>query len=281
MPSAIVTGASRGIGRAIAICLGEQGYTVFVTGRSRTEGPIPGTIDKTAQEVTAAGGTGVAVACDHADDEQVAALFERVAAAGNGLDVLVNNLFPTTDVADYENVPFYEQPLANIDGIVATGLRTHFVSSWHAVPLMRERGRGLIVNISSAAAIYTVVSPVYCVAKAGLDKFTVDASRDLKGLGIAMVSLWPGPLVGTEMVQQRPMPAFSSTITESPFVTGRAVAVLASDPNIMRRSGRVLVATDVLAATGLTDIDGTLPPYPFDDAQMQQQLLKRLPTRLG
>jgi NAD(P)-dependent dehydrogenase (short-subunit alcohol dehydrogenase family) len=279
MRAAIVTGASRGIGRAVALSLGEMGYTVYVTGRTQTPGAIPGTVGQTAQEVTDAGGHGVAMACDHHDDDAVAAVFQRIASDGVELDLVVNNVFATASEVALGDLPFYDQPASAIDDMLSIGLRAHYLASWHGVQLMRARGRGLIVNVSSAGAVYSVVSPSYCMAKAGLDKFTVDAAKDLKPIGIAMVSLWPGPLVGTEFVQAHP-PTNLGEITESPFVTGRAVAALTNDPDIMRYTGRVLVAADVVAAKGLTDIDGSTPAYPFDQDQIQRQLLRRSPLRL-
>jgi NAD(P)-dependent dehydrogenase (short-subunit alcohol dehydrogenase family) len=277
---AVVTGASRGIGRAIAISLGELGFTVYVTGRTRHPGPVPGTIDRTADEVTAAGGTGVAVACDHHDDDAVGALFARVAGDGVPLRVLVNNVFPTDAVAELGDRPFFEQPVGAVDEMLAVGLRTHYVATWHAVPLLQAGGGGLVVNISSAGAAYSVLSPAYCMAKAGLDKFTVDAALQLKPSGIAVVSVWPGPLVGTERVEAE-TPERVGEVTESPFVTGRAVAALAGDDGVLRLTGRVLVAADVAAAYGVVDVDGATPAFPFDQDQIRRQLLRRSPLRLA
>jgi NAD(P)-dependent dehydrogenase (short-subunit alcohol dehydrogenase family) len=278
--SAVVTGASRGIGRAIAISLGELGFTVYVTGRTRRPGRVPGTIDRTAEEVTAAGGAGIAVECDHGDGEQIEALFARVAAGDAPLGVLVNNVFPTDTMDELDERPFFEQPLAAADTMLSVGLRAHYAASWHAVPLLRAGGSGLVVNITSAGAAYSVLSPAYCMTKAGLDKFTVDGARQLKPFAVAMVSMWPGPLVGTEHVQVD-APERAAEITESPFLTGRAVAALAADPDVLRLTGRVLVAADVAAAYGRPDLDGTSPPYPFDDAQISRQLLRRSPLRLS
>jgi NAD(P)-dependent dehydrogenase (short-subunit alcohol dehydrogenase family) len=275
---AIVTGASRGIGRACAISLGERGFTVYVTGRGRADPTLPGTIERTAAEVTAAGGTGVAVACDHRDDGQVEALFALVAAAGDGLDLLVNNVFATDAEAALDDQPFFELPVTAIDDMLDVGLRAHYVAAWHAAGAMRDGGGGLIVNVSSAGAVYGVISPAYGIAKAGLDKFTVDAARQLAPAGITLVSLWPGPLVGTEMVERNP-PDWAA-VTESPFLTGRAVAALATDQDVRRFNGRVLVSADVAAAYGFTDADGTLPAYPFDDPQIARQLLRRAPLRI-
>jgi dehydrogenase/reductase SDR family member 1 len=278
MPVAIVTGASRGIGRATAITLGEHGFTVYVTGRSRVAGRVPGTIDRTADEVTAAGGTGVAVPCDHRDDGQVAALFATVAEASDRLDLLVNNVFPTDAEAALGGRPFFEQPIEALDALLGVGLRAHYVAAWYAAQLMCPARRGLIVNISSAGAVYPVITPAYCMVKAALDKFTADASRELAPAGVTMISLWPGPLVGTELVAIDP-PDWGE-VSETPFLTGRAVAALAADPDVGRLAGRVLVSADVAAAHGLTDADGRRPPYPFDDPQIARQLQRRAPLHL-
>jgi dehydrogenase/reductase SDR family protein 1 len=276
--TAIVTGASRGIGRAIAIALGEIGSTVYVTGR--THGTGAQTIDSTADDVSVAGGVGVAVACDHHDDAQLGALFHRVREEQGRLDVLVNNVFPTQTELAIGDQPFFDQPLESVDDFLSVGLGTHYKATWHAAQLMRHQRNGLVVNVSSAGAVYSVLSPSYGIAKAGLDKFTMDAARHLRPVDVAVVSLWPGPLVGTETVRER-LPERAHEVTESPVLTGRVVAALAQDPSVLRLTGRILVTTDVGAAYALVDGDGALPPYPFDDAQIARQLLRRAPLRLG
>lgn len=253
--TAVVTGASRGIGRAIAVSLGESGWTVHVTGRSAT-------VDDAAAEVDAAGGRGVPVRCDHADDAQVAALFEQVDAGGAPLDLLVNNAFPTGAVDPLDETPFFEQPVTTIDALLPVGFRAHYVATWHAARRMVAAGHGTIVNISAASAVYSVLSPAYSVTKAALDKFTVDAARQLRGTGVTILSLWPGPWVATERVP------FDDA--ESPFVTGRAVAALAADPEVAQLHGRIVAAADVAGG-----------PYPFDDDQIRRQLLRRAPFRLA
>jgi dehydrogenase/reductase SDR family member 1 len=278
--TAIVTGASRGIGRATAISLGERGYRVYVTGRTRTAGVLPGTIGRTAEEVTAAGGTGVAVACDHADADAVTALFVEVADEVGSLDVLVNNVFPTDVVESAGDVPFFDQPLETIDAMLGVGVRTHYAATWHAVPLLRRAGGGLVVNITSAGAAYTVLSPSYTMAKAALDKFTVDAAKPLSALGVTIVSVWPGPMVATEAVLANPSRQMWD-ITETPFLTGRAIAHLAADPDVGRLSGRVLVSADIAKAYGFADLDDASPAFPFDEPQVRRQLLKRAPYRLA
>lgn len=279
MAVAVVTGASRGIGRATAISLGERGYTVYLTGRSRGNDPGARTIDTTAGDVDDAGGRGIPVRCDHRDDRQIAALFAAVREAGEGCDLVVNNVFATDTEFGLAEQNFFDVPPGAVDDMLTVGVRAHYVASWHAVKLMRAQQRGLIVNISSAGAVYPAISPAYCIAKAALDKFTLDAALQLKPLGIGMLSLWPGPLVGTELALA--LHRDGAAITETPFLTGRAVAWLAGHPDVMRFSGRVLVAADVAAAADLPDADGARPAYPFDDAQIARQLLRRVPLRLA
>lgn len=152
---AIVTGASRGIGRGAALGLGEAGWTVYLTGRtvSENDSDRPGTLPRTAREVTELGGEGVAVRCDHRQDVEVEAVFERVMREHGHLDLLVNNATAyTTDVGPPEDRPFWELPIDVWDQMHAVGLRSHYVASIYAARRMVEAGRGLIVNISSSGA---------------------------------------------------------------------------------------------------------------------------------
>jgi len=150
---AIVTGASRGIGKGCAIELGAAGATVYVTGRTVEEGahPLPGTVAATAQEVDAAGGRGIAVPCDHRDDDAVRALFARVASEQGRLDVLVNNAFLIPKELT-SGKPFWKVPLSNWDDMIDVGTRSAYVASALAAEAMVTQGRGLIVNISSSGA---------------------------------------------------------------------------------------------------------------------------------
>jgi dehydrogenase/reductase SDR family protein 1 len=280
MATALVTGASRGIGRGIAISLGEAGHTVYVTGRSTGPADRAETVDRTAGEVTRAGGVGIAVVCDHHDDQQLAALFEQIETDSGALDLLVNNVFSSPALRSFGDDPFFDQPVEIIDEMLSVGLRTHYVATWKAVQLMRKQTSGLVVNISSAGAAYSVLSPSYCIAKAGLDKFTVDGAKQLKPLNITMVSLWPGPLVDTEFVRQT-NPDAAEEVTESPFLTGRAVAALFHDPEVARLTGRELVSADLAEFYDFTDADEHVRPYPFDDQQTQRQLLRRAPLRVA
>ena len=266
---AVVTGASRGIGKGIAQELGAAGATVYVTGRTVASGqhPLPGTVGATAEEVGKLGGQGIAVACDHRDDAAVASLFERVADEQRGrLDVLVNNAFLIPKELT-SGKPFWECPLSNWDDMVGVGTRSAYVASWHAAKLMAPRQRGLVANVSSSGAQEYAWHVAYGVGKCALDRFTADAAHELRKHGVAVVSLWPG-LVLTERLEgaaKAGIPGLDFSRAESPRFTGRAVAALAADPDALRWSGRALAARELADAYGFTDVDGRLPAGPLHD----------------
>ena len=256
---AIVTGASRGVGKGIALGLGEAGATVYVTGRSVERGAHPGTIGETADEVTALGGTGVAVACDHAIDEQVEALFARVLAERGQLDVLVNNAFAIPEGKVI--APFWELPLDQWDTMHRVGLRSHYVASIFAAKAMIPRKTGLIVNVSSFGAKIYAVNVAYGVGKAGVDRLSRDTGRELRPHGVCVVSLWPG-IVKTERLLLEPdRIGFDPNVphAESPQLSGRAVAALAADEERMQRTGQSLVVAELAAEYRFTDLDGKQP----------------------
>lgn len=269
---AVVTGASRGIGKGAALELGALGATVYVTGRVAGGAPLPGSVAETAEQVTELGGTGVAVPCDHHDDEQVAALFERVSTDHGRLDVLVNNVFPAFELAPWLGKRFWELPVRAWDEIVGVGTRAHYVASVHAVPLLQAAGGGLIVNISSSGAVQYAHNVVYGVGKAALDRMTADVAHELAPLDIAVVSVWPS-LVRTEMVEAGAtrtddgrlvlgLPGegeFDLSGAQSPRFVGRAVAALATDPEVADRSGQAFPVSALAEAYGFTEDDGSRP----------------------
>jgi NAD(P)-dependent dehydrogenase (short-subunit alcohol dehydrogenase family) len=266
--TAVVTGASRGVGKGVALELGAAGATVYVTGRSTSTGPLPGTVGETADEVTALGGTGVAVPCDHHGDSQVEAVFARVREERGSLDVLVNNVFSAPDLAVWANRPFWELPVAVWDELVGVGARSHYVASVFAAPLLFAAGGGLIVNVSSSAAAAYQQNTVYGVGKAAVDKMTADLALELRPHGVAVVSVWPG-LVRTELLalaaEDGAAPEipgagpFDIGAAESPRFVGRGVTALAADPAVLTYSGGVETTPDLAARYGFTDVDGTLP----------------------
>jgi NAD(P)-dependent dehydrogenase (short-subunit alcohol dehydrogenase family) len=263
---ALVTGASRGVGRGIAVGLGEAGATVYLTGRTVQPGASPGglggTLDEAAAAVTAAGGEGIPVACDHQDDEQVRALFARIAAERGRLDVLVNNVWGGYEHF-YDGTRFWEEqgfwtvPIARWDKSFDAGVRAHYVASALAAPLMIAGGAGLIVNISFFAAQRDDRGVIYGVAKAADDRMAACMAHELRPHNVAAVSLYPG-LVRTESVLAA-AEHFDMRNSESPAFIGRAVAALAADPHIMAKSGQVLVAAQVALDYGYADVDGKQP----------------------
>ena len=262
---AIVTGASRGVGKGIALGLAEAGATIYITGRTTAESiatagapeGLPGSIDQTAEELRALGGVAIPVRCDHADDEQVAALFQRVHAEQGRLDILVNNAFAIPE--GRITGPFWELPVSQWDVMHRVGLRSHYVAAVHAAQTMVPARRGLIVNVSSFGAKIYAVSVAYGVGKAGVDRMSRDMARELRPHGVSAVSLWPGIVRTERLLQQPDRLAFDPTNGESPTFSGRAVAHLAADPQILARSGESLVVAELAAHYDFTDLAGNRP----------------------
>jgi len=272
---AVVTGASRGAGRGIALVLGEAGATVYVTGRSvaggRTVDDLPGTIDDTAAEVDARGGVGIPVRTDHTADAEVAALFTRVQREQGRLDLLVNNAWGGYEGDDdsFER-PFWEQPLWRWDRMLAAGVRSSLVASYHATPLMLPRRHGLIVNVSLDVGPddweldrHGQINVFYDTAKTAINRLAFGIAHNLRPYGIAAVALAPG-WMRTEAVMRDKPPHTRPTgahlaQTQSVEYVGRAVAALAADPDILNTSGRVLRVSELAHAYGFTDIDGRQP----------------------
>jgi NAD(P)-dependent dehydrogenase (short-subunit alcohol dehydrogenase family) len=266
MTTAVVTGASRGVGKGIAVALGAAGFEVYVTARSTgdsvTHPVVGGTVEQTARAVDEAGGRGVPVVCDHTDDDQVAALFERVRADSGRLDVLVNNVwggysaFHEDRYADMQG-PFWEQPLRVWDDMFAAGVRAHYAATVLAVPLLRPGA--LVVTVSFFPGSYPDGDDqvAYAVAKAADDRMTAVMAEQLRPRGITAVALYPG-LVRTEGVL-RSGDFFDLSNSESPQFAGRAIAALAADPQVARHTGRCLVAAELAAEYGFTDVDGRTP----------------------
>jgi dehydrogenase/reductase SDR family protein 1 len=269
---ALVTGASRGVGKGIALGLGEAGAVVHVTGRTTIPGSgrLPGSIGETAEEVILLGGKGIAIACDHRDDEQVEAVFRQIQAEQGRIDILVNNVW-----GGYENMvengeytwerPFWQQPLWRWDAMFAAGVRAHFTASRLAAPVMVAQHSGLIVNISYWAGQKHMGNALYGVAKAATDRLAADMAYELREHNVAAVALYPG-LVRTEGVMAAAQ-FFDLSNSESPQFIGRAVAALAADPNVMKKSGQVLVAAALALEYGFTDVDGKQPrPLTYQEA---------------
>jgi len=263
---ALVTGASRGVGKGVALGLGEARATVYLTGRTLQEGTgvdgLPGTIYQTAQEVERLGGQAIPIPCDHRDDPQVDALFGRIMREHGRLDLLVNNVWGgyehlIVDDQYVDNLPFWKQPIERWDSMFAAGVRAHYVASVLAAKRMTEQRSGLIVTISYWAAQKFLGSPAYGAAKAADDKLIRDMAHQLRDYHVAAVSLYPG-LVRTENVL-RFAEYLDLSNSESPQFVGRAVAALAGDPQIMAKTGEVLVVAALAHEYGFVDVDGTTP----------------------
>ncbi|MFD7847739.1 SDR family NAD(P)-dependent oxidoreductase [Nocardia sp. NPDC059764] len=267
---AVVTGASRGIGKGIALELGAAGATVYVTGRTVTAGHLPGTVSATAAEIDALGGHGVAVVCDHRDDAAVEKLFAQIRDEQGRLDVLVNNVYNSPASARWIGRKFWEVPPKAWDEGFDIGVRSHYVASVFAAPLLIE-SRGLIVSVSSPGAVRHMHNAVYGVGKTAVDRLTADMAHDLEGTGTTAVSIWPG-IVNTELLQMVPADAqgrrlvtlpgegtFDLDQAETPHFAGRAVTALAADPDRLARTGKAWKVADLAEAYGFTDIDGRVP----------------------
>jgi dehydrogenase/reductase SDR family protein 1 len=251
---AIVTGASRGIGRGIANALGEAGAAVYVTGRTTGARDQAGTVDRTAAEVSRRGGKGIPVACDHADDEQINALFDKVLAESGRIDLLVNNAFATGG-ARGESLyrPFWELDQSVWDQMIGIGLRGAYVASAIAARTMVKQKSGLIVNISSFGAVRYHFNLPYHIGKTGADRMAKDMGYELRRHGVAALSFWPG-LVLTDSVQAASgFPEDERRKAETPLYVGRLIAALAADPDILLKSGMAWAGFELAREYGIAD----------------------------
>lgn len=260
---AVVTGASRGIGKGIALALAEQGATVYITGRTVREGDyyLPGTVGGTAAECDARGGKGIAAPCDHADDAAVAALFDRVRAEQGRLDILVNNAFQLSDDL-LEPKGFWEKPLSNLE-MWDIGVRSNFVAAWHAARIMAPQGSGLMISISGYAAVTYTYGVLFGTSKTAVGRMTRDMAIELKPHGVAAITLWQG-LTLTEKAKDnlaKMADKMTSSITNQKGSSvehpGRVIVALATDPDVMKRSGGEFITAELADEYGVLDIDGT------------------------
>ena len=253
---AIVTGGTRGVGRGVARELARQGARVFITGRSAPDH------ERLEERITV-------IRCDHRVDTQVDAAFNLILRETSAVDILVNNVW-----GGYEGMvedgdftwpkPFWDQPLGRWDAMFSAGVRAHYQASQLTAPAMIARQRGLIVNISFWAARKHIGNVAYGVSKAATDKMTADMATELKPHGVSVISLYPG-LVRTERIMEAAK-FLDLTNSESPEFIGRAIAALASDPDVLRHTGKMLVAAELAKEYGFTDIDGKSPrPLRLDD----------------
>ena len=257
---AVVTGSSRGIGRGTAIALGEQGATVYVTGRTTGDGEL--TIDTTARLVDAAGGRGVPVRTDHGVDAEIAALFERVGDDQGRLDILVNNVYRIPDPPAWGG-GFWDHPISIWDDQVGIGLRAHYVASWYAAPLLFAAGPGgLICNVSSPGGQGYLFSASYGAGKAGLDRLSADMAIELEPKGVACVALYPGTVATEFIVEWSSARGTDVEGAQTPLGVGRTVAALAAAPDLMERTGTIQWVEDLAEEFDVVDEHGRRPaPY--------------------
>jgi NAD(P)-dependent dehydrogenase (short-subunit alcohol dehydrogenase family) len=272
---ALVTGATRGIGKGIAIGLGEAGATVYITGRSlnTSDNNISGTLLDTQQAVEKVGGVCIPVQVDHSDDQQIQLLFERIETEQNGqLDILVNNVFSGVKaITEAHGKPFWKNDLSLWDTINNVGLRSHYITSIFAVRLMSKRQQGIICTISSWGGLSYIFGTAYGVGKAACDRLAADMAVELKPDNITSVSLWPG-IVGTEQMFefadklkiQDKQDLQNSTIQEhynweTPLFTGRVIAALAAEQNTMNLTGKMKIVAELAQRYNIVDEDGKRP----------------------
>lgn len=254
---ALVTGASRGVGKGIALALGDAGMTVYLTGRTTRQAdahvPLAGTIFETAEAIAQRGGSAVPMVCDHQADSQVASVFQKIQQEQGRLDLLVNNAW-----AGYEGYstgkhfppdhPFWQKPISYWDDNL-NGLRWAYVSTWHAAGMMVAQGSGLIVNISFG--VENLGNPAYNIAKSATDRLTQETAFQLRPHGVSVVSLYPG-LVRTESVMLNAQ-YFDLSTSESPYFTGQAVVKLSQIPNVMSYSGSAQGVAQLAQKYGFKD----------------------------
>jgi len=282
---AVVAGATRGAGRGIACMLGQAGATVYCTGRSVRGGPSPidrpETIEETAEMVTARGGTGMWARVDHREPHQVRSLFERVRQEQGRLDILVNNIsgdqhLTAGMLSGEEPVSFWDYPIEKGVATQRNGVHTHLITSFYAAPLMVERRRGLIVEVTDGNQLaYNDVGVYYSLSKTSLVLLAYLMSAELNAHNVAVVSLTPGWLRSEQMLDGfgvteehwrdalEQHPGFARS--ETPFYIGRAVVALATDPHVMERTGHALSAGHLAREYGFTDVDGRQPPGYCED----------------
>lgn len=263
----LVTGATRGVGKGIAIGLGEAGATVYITGRSleSSSSNLSGNLEETQTAIEAVGGKCVPVRVDHADDEQVRQLFEQIKNEQGKLDLLVNNVFSgVRAINETYGKPFWQAEPDLWDAINNVGLRSHYVASIYAARLMSDRSEGIICTISSWGGLSYLFGAAYGAGKAACDRLAADMAVELKPENIASISIYPG-IVGTEQIIDFAEQADDDSgwtdgyNWETPLFAGRAIAALAADPNVMKYTGKMQIVAELAERYNLTDKDGNRP----------------------
>lgn len=289
---ALVAGATRGAGRGIAIALGEAGATVIGTGRSTRTGQVnperPETIEETAELVTAAGGQGVAIACDHTDESAVRALFERVRTEHGRLDILVNDIWGG-DAFTQWGTPFWEADVATGFQMMERAIHTHVITSRHGVPLMLESERGLLVEVTDGAFYGYRGQLFYDLCKMSVIRLAYAMSIELANTAITALALTPGFLRSEAVLEHFGVTAETwrdaiekdphFAVSETPRFVGRVIAALAADPDVGERAGQVLTSWDLARHYGVRDVDGAQPHWDEHlDAAIEAILANDSPT---
>lgn len=254
----MVTGATRGLGRGMARGFAGAGATVAVTGRDADA------LAQVVAEIEQAGGKGIALLCDHRDDSAVAAAFAQLAdRTGGRLDLLVNNAAAVYGQELVAPGGFWEKPLKLVD-MIDVGLRSSYVASYHAAPLMIAQGHGLIANISFYGATSYFHGPAYGATKAGTDKMTFDMAIDLKPHGPSVVSFWPGFIL-TDAIRSMPAEFIPEDLRamlpnwETPEFSALVLAALLADPELASLSGTAVIGAELGLRYGIKDTDGKQP----------------------
>ncbi len=267
----LVTGATRGVGKGIAIALGESGATVYITGRSlESDGSnkLSGSLRETQAAIEEVGGQCIPIQVDHSDDEQIQKLFERIEREQGQLDLLVNNVFSGVQaIKDAYGKPFWQSEPDLWDTVNNVGLRSHYISSVYAARLMSGQDQGIICTISSWGGMSYIFGAAYGTGKSACDRLAADMAVELKPDNIVSLSVWPG-IVGTEQIidfaQQATEDSDSDPFGdgynwETPLLTGRAIAALAADPDIMKYTGKMKIVAELAEKYQLVDRDGNRP----------------------
>ena len=269
---ALVTGATRGIGKGIAIGLGEAGATVYITGRTlepNNDG-LGGSLQETETAVIEAGGVCIPVQVDHSDDEQIRQLFARIEREQNGqLDILVNNVYAgVQSIREAYGKTFWELEPSFWDAANNVGLRGHYVASIYAARMMTKRKQGIIFTISSWGGMSYIFNVPYGVGKSACDRLAADMAKELKQYNVTSLAIYPG-IVGTEQItnfakEQSSENGNSSLFAdgynwETPLFTGRAIASLATDANIIKYTGKIQIVAEVAKKYGIVDQNGNRP----------------------
>jgi NAD(P)-dependent dehydrogenase (short-subunit alcohol dehydrogenase family) len=265
----LVTGATRGIGKGIAIALGEVGAIVYITGRnlnnSNSSDDISGSLAETQLAVEKAGGICIPVQVDHSNDEQVRMLFQRIQSEQDGkLDLLVNNAYSGVKVlTEAQGKPFWECEPSLWDACNNVGLRSHYIASMFAARMMTQRKQGLICTISSWGGLSHIFGTAYGTGKSACDRLASDMAVELKPYNVASIAIYPG-IVGTEQFNSMAATGENSLFRdqfnwETPLLTGRVIAQLKSEADVMRRTGKVQIVAELARKYGIVGENNEQP----------------------